>query len=167
MKFRFKGLKEYADKLERLSNSITANAMVEQAVADGSEIVDKQTYDELLKVKIDNRPYVDGMRDGILQIQKDTLLKAFGTSPIENKRDFINDKTGVDNSKIPYKLTAKQQKERYKKNLYVVTMARRLENGTSYMKKNPVFSRASRKARKPCLEAMQESLDRSYKSLMK
>jgi len=155
MKFRFTGLKEYVAQLERLSNSAVAEAMIERAVYEGSKIVDNETRRELNALPVDNRPYVkDGMRTSILQVQKDALVASFGTSPIETRNDFTNDKTGVDNSRN--KLGQKQ-----------VTVARRLENGTSYMKKNPVFSRASRKARKPCLEEMQKSLDESIKALMR
>lgn len=154
MKFRFKGIDEYIARLERITNPYTAEEMIEKAVEDASKIVDQQTLKELQALPVDNRQYVDGKRDGILQVQKDALIKSFGTSPIENKNDFINDKTGVDRS--VNKLKQPQ-----------VVIARRLENGTSYMKKNPVFSRASRKARKPCLEEMQNSLDKSYKALMR
>lgn len=166
MKFRFTGLKEYVQKLEKLSNPAVAEAMVVRAVAEGSRIVDSATRKELQSMPVDNRPYVygdleygdgvyryvEGKRTGILQVQKDALIASFGTSPIETRNGFTNDKTGVDNSRN--KLGQKQ-----------VTVARRLENGTSYMKKNPVFSRASRKARKDCLEEMQKSLDESIKAL--
>ncbi len=159
MKYQMKGLKNFVDRLAVISNPLVANAMVERAVHEGSRIVDNMTMKELEALPVDNRPYVDvkngeDKRTSIMQVQKDHLLVAFGTSPIENRNDFINRKTGVDNS-------------RNKLGQKAVTVARRLENGTSYMKKNPVFSRASRKARKPCLEEMQKSLDESYKALLR
>lgn len=166
MKYRLqKNLEIYISQLERFSNQGYQRMAIEKAVEEGSKIVDKATYKELTKLQVDNRPYVDGMRNGILQIQKNTLLKAFGTSPVENKRNFINDKTGVDNSIVPFKRKTDTQKR--KKDLYVVTLARRLENGTSYMKKDPVFSRASRKARAECLEVMQLSLNESVEKIFR
>jgi len=41
-----------------------------------------------------------------------------------------------------------------------------LEKGTSFLPKDPVFSRGSRKGRKPCLEAMQKSLNEDIERLM-
>ena len=154
MKFRTTGLKEYVGKLERLSNSMVAESLIERAVIEGSKIVDKATRKELEALPVDNRPYAEGKRNGILQVQKDALIRSFGTSQVETRNDFTNDKTGVDRSVN-------------KLNQPAVVIARRLENGTSYMKKNPVFSRASRKSRKDCIDEMQKSLDESIKALMR
>ena len=155
MKYRTKGLDTYVRQLEQLSNITYQRIAIEKAIEEGSKVVDEETVKELRALPVDNRQYVkDGMRDSIMQVQKDALLKAFGTSPIENKRDFINDKTGVDRSVN-------------KLNQPSVVIARRLENGTSYMKKNPVFSRSSRKARNACIDRMQESLNESIDRIFK
>lgn len=165
MKYRLqKNLDNYIRQLERFSNQGYQRMAIEKAIEEGSKVVDEETDKQLRALAVDNRPYVDGQRNSILQIQKNALIKAFGTSPIDERRNFINDKTGVDNSTVPFKQTNSRKE---KKPQYVVTLARRLENGTSYMKKNPVFSRASRKARTPCLEAMQVSLNESVEKIFK
>ena len=154
MKYRVKGLDLYIRQLEQLSDMAYQRLAIEKAIEEGSKVVDEETLKALKALPVDNRPYVDGMRTSILQVQKDALVKSFGTSPIDSKKNFINDKTGVDNSKN-------------KLGQYEVTVARRLENGTSYMKKNPVFSRASRKARNACIDKMQESLNESIDRIFK
>lgn len=154
MKYRVKGLDKYINQLEQLSNMAYQRLAIEKAIQEGSKVVDDETVKQLKALPVDNRPYVVGKRDSIMQIQKDALVRSFGTSPIDERRNFINDKTGVDDS-------------RNKLGQYQVTIARRLENGTSYMKKNPVFSRASRKARNECIEKMQESLNESIDKIFK
>lgn len=154
MKYRVKGLDKYINQLEQLSNIAYQRLAIEKAIEEGSKVVDEETVKQLKAVPVDNRPYVVGERTSILQVQKDALLKSFGISPIDNKRDLINDKTGVDDSVNKLGQPA-------------VVIARRLENGTSYMKKNPVFSRASRKARNDCIEKMQESLNESIDRIFK
>lgn len=156
MKYRLqKNLDNYISQLERFSNQGYQRLAIEKAIEEGSKVVAEETDRQLRELPIDKRPYVVGeKRKGILKIQKYALIKAFGTSPIDERRNFINDKTGVDKSVNKLKQPA-------------VVIARRLENGTSYMKKNPVFSRASRKARTPCLEAMQVSLNESVEKIFK
>lgn len=162
MKFRFKGLDKYLQKLENISNLATVEASVKKAVEDGSRVVDEYTVREIEKIPTDdsysNRNRIDTLRrkrNGLRTVQKNFLLKEFGTSPVENKRWFINDKTGV----------AKGTLSLGSSYLPAVVLARRLERGTSYMDKNPVFSRASRKARKPCLKEIERSLNESIESV--
>ena len=151
MKYRFKGLDEYVKKLETLSNSFIAEICVDNAVTRGSEVVAEYTLKELNGLPTDDTPKRVDKRNGIRSIQKAFLIKTFGVSPLDVKRNFTNRKTGVDRETINY-----SDGSGY---LPAVTLARMVENGTSYLKKNPVFKRASRKARTPCLEAMQKSLN--------
>lgn len=164
MKFRFKGLDKYIQKLDNLSNVATIQAVIEKAVDEGSKVVSEYTLKELENIPTDDsyssRNRIDTLRakrKGIRTIEKKFLIKEFGTSPIENKRWFINDKTGVARGTLTYEYSNSY--------LPAVTLARRLENGTSWMEKNPVFSRANRKARKPCLEAIEKSLNKSIESV--
>lgn len=155
MKYRTKGLDVYIRRLENLENPSKFLVALDDAITEGGKIVEKVTRDEIEALPVDDRRTVPKgeLRKGLRTIQKKTLLNSFGISPIQEKRDSYDKKTGVARG-----LNIFGQPN--------VTVARMLENGTSWMQKNPVFSRASRKARKGCLEAMQESLDRSYKKLM-
>lgn len=156
MRYRFKGMDEYVAKLERLSNSFNAEMCVEIAVDAGAKVVDEYTVKELEKMPVDDTPGKIPMRKSIRTIEKKFLISEFGTSPLENKNGFINRKTGVDKGTLDYNGTG-----------YVpaIVLARSLEKGTSFMPKNPVFSRASRKARKPCLAAIEKSLNESIEAI--
>lgn len=158
MRYRFKGLNEYVAKLERLSNKFNAEMCVEVAVDAGAKVVDEYTVRELEKLPTDDTPGKVPMRKSIRTIEKKFLIKEFGTSPLENKNGFINRKTGVDTGTLTYN-------DRGDSYVPAIVLARSLERGTSFMPKNPVFSRASRKARKPCLEAMERSLNESIEAI--
>ena len=157
MKYRFKGLDEYVKRLEALSNIVNAEICVENAVTKGSEVVADYTVKELKDLPTDDTPQRIDKRKGISSIQKAFLIRTFGVSPLETKRNYTNRKTGVDRETLNY-----SDRSGY---LPAVTLARMVENGTSYFDKNPVFKRASRKARTPCLEAMQQSLNEDIEQI--
>lgn len=150
MKYRLKGLNEYVKKLENLSNSFNATICAENAVTAGSLVVREYTAKELQKLPTDDTPQKVELRKGLRTIQKNFLLREFGISPSEDKRNKINRKSGVAKGRLNY-----PNSDSY---TFAIKLARQLENGTSYMHKNPVFTKASRKARTPCIEAMQRSL---------
>lgn len=157
MRYRFKGLDEYVRKLERLSNRFNAEACIEVAVDEGSKVVSEYTVKELQALPIDDRPGKLDKRNGIRSIEKKFLIDEFGITPLENKNGYINAKTGVDKGRLDY-----PKSNSY---VYAVVLARSLEKGTSFMPRNPVFSRASRKARTPCLNAMEKSLNESIEAI--
>lgn len=153
MKYRIKNLDKLLTQLADMSNPLIFNEEVRKALDKGSGVVADVTRNELQKLPVDNRSFVKDGRTSILQVQKDALLKSFGVTPIQSgKKDSINRKTGV--SRTKNKLGQPN-----------VTIARRLENGTSYMPKNPIFSRASRKARSECIKTMDDSLKKSINNI--
>lgn len=154
MRFRFKGLNEYTRKLERLANVFVMEDAVKEALKAGADVVADQTRSALNGIPVDNRRFVPDKRAGILQVQKDGLMNSFGVTPSQKKGNMIDMKTGVN------KGTNKIGQPN-------VTIARRLESGTSYMKKYPVFSRATRSARDGCLKAMEQSLNESIEKIMR
>lgn len=157
MRYRFKGMKEYVQKLERLSNKFNAEACIEIAVDKGAKVVDEYTVKELQGLPVDNTRGKIEQRKGIRSIEKSFLIKEFGITPLANDNGFINKKTGVDRGRLDY-----PNSDSY---VYAVVLARSLERGTSFLPRNPVFSRASRKARKPCLQAMEQSLNESIEAI--
>ena len=158
MRYRIKGLDKYIKSLENLSESYNVLISIENAVTDGSIVVRDVTKQELNKLPTDDTPKRVKKRKGIRTIEKKFLLSTFGVSPSEKSFNDVNRKTGVNLATLQYRNS--------KSYLPAVTLARRLERGTSYMDKDPVFSRSSRKARKPCVDAMQESLNRDFEKAM-
>lgn len=154
MRFRFKGLKEYVAKLENLSNPFNAEVCVENAVTKGAEVVSEMTLDALKSMQTDDSwGTSDKKRKSIRTFERDDLIKVWGITPLQIKNNVIDRKTGVD---YGYNRAMSPN----------IVVARSMEKGTSFMEKNPVISRASRKARKPCLEAMQESLNYDINRIM-
>lgn len=155
MRWRFKGLDKYVKKLENLSNPWNAQVCVENAVTAGSEVAGDITKAELSNLPVDNKKWATegNKRHGVRSIEKKELIASFGITPLEIKNNHVNRKTGVDRGYLstgtPY-----------------VVLARSVETGTSFMDKNPVFSRGTRKARKPCLDAMQQSLTDDINRIM-
>lgn len=152
MKYTVKGLDKLLSQLADMSNFLVFDQEARKALDAGADVVGDITRKELENLTVDNRNYVLDGRKGIMQIQKNALLKSFGITPIQEVKNKIDRKTGVS-----YGTNELGQPN--------VVIARRLENGTSYMPKNPVFSRASRKARSQCLKAMEESLNNSINKL--
>ena len=157
MRYRFKGLNEYVKKLERLSNRFNAEYCVELAVTEGAQVVDDYTVKELEGLPTDDRPGKLPQRSGVRTVQKKFLIQEFGTSPLSEDRGLINRKTGVDRGVLTYRNESGYTP--------AVVLARSLERGTSFMPRNPVFTRASRKARNPCLKAMEKSLNESLEAI--
>ena len=155
MRYRFKGLDKYVAKLENLSNAFNAEVCMENAVTKGSEVVADMTRKELEGLPTDDRKWVapPDKRHGVRSYEKKDLLSAWGITPLQVKGNKIDRKTGVDRG---YNRAGTPN----------IVLARSLERGTTFMDKNPVFSRASRKARTPCLEAMQESLNKDIERIM-
>ncbi len=152
MRFKFKNLDKLITQLADLSNVMVFSNEVEKALNKGSDVVADETKRQLIDLPVDDRQFVDGQRDSIRTVQKNALIRGFGISPIQQKKDKVNRKTGVN-------------RDVNKLGQPNVVIARRLENGTSYMKKNPVFSRSSKKARSQCLKTMEESLNKSINDL--
>lgn len=155
MRYRFKGLNEYVKKLEALSNTFNAEVCVENAVTKGAEVVSEITLKELQAMPTDDRRWVNppDKRTGLRSYEKKDLIEVWGITPLDIKKGLVNRKTGVD-------------KGYNRADVPNVMIARALEKGTSFLQKNPVISRASRKARKPCLEAMQISLNEDIERIM-
>ena len=146
--FKFKGIDEYLLKLESIT--LNTDKFIHEAIYEGAKVVADETKTALRSMNVDNSRYKKGQtKSSISSVQRNDLVESFGISPIQNKDGFINVKTGVDGFNRIGQAN--------------VRVARMLESGTSYMQKNPVISRASRRARKRCEKAMQESLDKNYK----
>lgn len=151
MKFRFKGLSEYAEYLTEISNLFASMYIIEEALNDGAKVVADETRKALEGLDVDNRPFVPEGRKSIMQVQKVGLLNSFGITPVQQKRNMIDVKTGFDD----YNKLGQPN----------VVIARSLEAGTSFMPKNPIISKASRRARNDCLDAMQKCITENIEKI--
>lgn len=152
MKYRLKGLDTLLTQLADMSNPLVFDEEVRKALDKGSDVVADITRSELNGLPTDDRYGRQEYRTGLRTIQKKELIASFGITPIQEKKDKVNRKTGVRRGLNSF-------------NQPYVRVARMLENGTSYMRKNPVFTKASRKARKECIRVMAESLTKSINNI--
>ena len=154
MKFRFKGVQEYINKLEKLSDMSLELTAIEEAVKAGAAVVADESRKGLEEMPVDDRRYVEGKRNGLRTVQKVGLLNSWGITDPDSQRNFINVKTGV-------------SREKNKLGEPNVVVARRLERGTSWMNANPVISKANRRSRQRCVDAMMNVIDKYINYCMK
>ena len=157
---KFKGMDEYLNRLEALY--VNTDKMVGEAIYKGADIVADETKGALKGLPTDNRSKLKAgeQRSSINEIQKQGLIHSFGIAPLRDDSGFINVKTGFDGYN---RLISKN----YPIGQPNVMVARALESGTSFMKKNRVITRATNRARKPCEEAMKKSVEESIEKIMK
>lgn len=149
--WKFDGLDKYVAKLNTLSNN--SEFIIKRSVYDGAGYTIGEVQKALKALPVDDSAYnPSGMKFSISKIQKRGLIRHSGISSMDNESGFINVKIGADD----YNELASNRWPKGQPNIMV---ARSLERGTSWMKKNPVYSKASRKAKRGAEEAMQKTLE--------
>ena len=156
-KMKIVGLEGYINKIEELSGQ--AYEIVGHAIHDGAEVVADNTKQALENLEVDNRQFVE-MRRSINQKQKNALIASFGIAEARYDGNFYNVKTGFDGyNEIITKRWPQGQPN--------VVIARSLESGTSFMKKNPIISKATRASKDAAIKAMQDRLTEDIEKIMK
>lgn len=158
--FQFAGLDEYVKKLYNLSSF--SFSMIGEAIYKGADVVANETKTALQNMEVDDRKKLQKgeMLRSINTYQKNGLIKSFGIAKLRNDSGFYNVKTGFDgyNGLITDRWPIGQPN---------IMIARALESGTSYMKRNPVISKATNRAKKQCEEAMKKSFEENIEKIMK
>lgn len=149
--WKFKGLDKYVIQLERLSRS--SKGQIKMAVYDGAAAVANNIKSALDTIPVQDHFIPKGtMRTGITEVQKQGLIKGFGLSPMETKNSYVNTKAGFSGKNADGENNA--------------TVMRRVESGTSYMRKNPVIRNATKKAKTAAEAAMKATLEREIRKSM-
>lgn len=159
-RFKIYGLDAYIDKIDSLSG--LTQEYVGQAIYAGAEVVADATKAAISGVEVDNRVNVpDGeQKRSINQKQKLGLIESFGIASARYDGNFYNVKTGFDGyNEIRTKRWPMGQPN--------AMIARSLESGTSFMRKNPIITKATNQSKKKAIEAMQDSLNKSIQKIMK
>lgn len=164
-KIDFRGIDEYMKVLAALQAE--SEEVIKSAVYQGAALV----ADEI-KQGIKSLPIEEGENGlppmgssekkltGVSRRQKADLLDSFGLAPIENDDGYIQTKAGVDG----YGSIATKK---YPKGLPNVALMRSIESGTTFRQKNPIFRKATNRARKRAEKVMAEELDRQLKKRFK
>ena len=156
-RIKITGLDEYVAKIEKLG--YYAAEYVGEAIYEGAKVVGDHTKAALENLPVDNRTNVE-YRTSINEKQKRGLIESFGIASARYDGNFYNVKTGFDG----YNEIITNRWPQGQPNMVI---ARSLESGTSFMKKNPVVSRATRESKDACIKAMEKSLKKSIEELMK
>lgn len=152
-KWKFEGLDEYLRRLESLEGD--SRAAIGRAIYDGAGIVAREVADEIKKLPVNNQH----QSNGVTSVQKAGLIEGFGISHIEDDGAYRNVKLGFDGYN-------KQYTKNHPKGQPNALIARAVNSGTSFRKKNPFVDRATRRAKSKCENAMREVIEKSINSIM-
>lgn len=146
----FKGLDLYVAQLQKLGEN--TDSMISSAVYVGAGYVADRVKEALDDIPIDNRRYVNDMRTGITDEQKQGLLDGFGISAMQNKNGYVNVKLGFDGyNSVVTKTFPKGQPN--------VLIARATESGSSFLPKFGTISKAVNASKAQAEEIMKKELD--------
>ena len=157
---QFKKGDEYLAKLSKLE-VLTRTEVIGSAIYAAADIMTDAIRAELEKVPTDESwGSPDNPTQGPKAIQKKGLAESLGIASMRNDAGFLNVKIGFDGyNQVRTKEWPKGQPNQM--------VARSIESGTSWMKKNPFARRAVRKTKKEAMEIMKQSVDQSIETIMK
>lgn len=159
-KFKLTGFDSYIAQLQMLADPIYVEKYLGQAIYEGAKVVADNTKKALESLPVDNRPATVDNRKSINTLQKKGLIDSYGIAPSRYDGNFFNVKVGFDGyNSIKTKRWPMGQPN--------VVIARSLESGTSFMKKNPIISRTENASKDDCINAMQKSLNQTIEKIMK
>jgi hypothetical protein len=145
--WKFEGLDEYLSQLERLKAN--TGSSIGRAIYEGAGLVAKEVAAEIQKLPVSNQ--YGG--DGITSVQKKGLIEGFGISHAQTDGFYRNVKLGFDGYNG-------QKTEKYPQGQPNSLIARSVNSGTSYRKKNPFVDRATTRSKKACEVRMGQVLER-------
>lgn len=150
------GLDDYIAQLGNLE--FKAPQAIAYAVYEGAKVVADEIRKDLQALPTDEKSQYP--KTALLPAEKQGLLDGLGISTQKNENGYINSKIGEDgyNNHVT---------EKYPKGHPNAMIARALESGTSFMPRNPVFSRATKRAKAAAEQAMAEELDKQINNTMK
>lgn len=154
------GIDQYIQQLTNLE--FQSPNIAGKAVYEGAKIVADAIKAEIesLPVERPTKHSADEMTNAVTQSQKDGLRDGFGIAKMQQDGSFYNVKAGFHG----YNGTRTGQYPGGQPNAMI---ARAVEGGTSFRRKNPFVSRAVRKSRAAAEKKMAQVVDEETKKLMK
>jgi hypothetical protein len=157
------GITDYLAQLGNLEFS--TSAVIGKSVYQGAKIVADGIREEIKSLPVvpddsEERRSQRGTKRNPTQTEIDGLLDGLGVAKMRNDSGFHNVKIGMDgyNANVT---------EKYPKGKPNAMIARSIESGTTFMRKNAFITRAVRKTRKQAENAMQEEVDKQINKIMK
>lgn len=160
-KITFKKGDKYLLKLSRLEHEMIKE-VCGPAIYDAAGLVADSIMEELKKIPTDEKfGTPENPTIGPHKAQKKALEKVFGITKMEKTADgFLNVKIGFDG----YNDT---KTKRWPKGQPNQMIARAVESGTSFMRKNPFVKTGVAKARKKAMAIMKKKVQEGVEKIMK
>lgn len=141
--WKFEGINDYLAQLERLKAE--TGPAIGRAIYEGAGIVAREVASEIQKLPVSNQYN----KDGITSTQKKGLIEGFGISHAQTDGFYRNVKLGFDGYNG-------QKTHRYPQGQPNSLIARSINSGSSYRKKDPFVDRATKRSKKSCEVRMSE-----------
>lgn len=156
--YKTEGLQEYQRMLSQIESAVQKGEIAEKVVYGGAGVLA-----DAIRAEIEDLPLVDHRKrgseakklDGITSMQKKGLLDSLGIAKVRLVTGVYDTKVGFDG----YNGVSSKSWPLGQAN---VTIARSLESGTSFRKKNPFIKRAVRKAKPEAERVMVEIFDEKF-----
>ena len=147
-KIQFKGINEYARAMQRVY--VRSSDIIGKAIYEGAAVIADGVKDELRKLPVDESYGSPEKKvDGVTKRQKADLIDG-----------YLNVKLGFDGY-------GRTKTKKYPKGVPNQLIARSVNTGTSFRKRNPFMDRAVRAKRKLAEKKMMETMDEGMKKEMK
>lgn len=149
-KWKFEGIDKYIAELDKLEAN--TDEIIGKAVYEGAGLVADAARRALQDIETDDDYHPEGeMRKGPTTEEKEALEASFGISRMRDDNGYIHVKIGFHG--------------RNPSGLNNSGMARMVESGSSFMKKQPFITKAVNAKKKQCEEVMRKTLDEEIKKL--
>ena len=144
--WKFEGLDEYLRQLEKLNQN--ADETIGKAIYEGAGLVARACASAIDALPVSNQ-YNSG---GITSVQKAGLKEGFGISHAQTDGDYRHVKLGFDGYNG-------QKTKKYPNGQPKSLIARSINSGTSWRKKNPFIDRATRASKASCEDIMKTVIE--------
>ena len=156
--FKFEGVDELVKQYEKLGNK--TDEIVGNAVYKGAAVVMRAVESAVDNITTDNRfGTEDNPINGPSSIQKEGLRHGLGIAKMRDDNGFRNVKIGFDGYNQVHTKTWPQGQPN-------MMVARSIESGTSWMRKQPFMRKAEQSSRVKCEQAMSEAVDKAIQNII-
>ena len=144
--WKFEGLDEYLRQLDRLQGS--SDQAIGKAIYEGAGVVAKACAAAIKALPVSNQ--YDS--NGITSVQKAGLIEGFGVSHAQTDGYYRNVKLGFDGYNG-------QKTHKYPNGQPNSMIARSINSGSSYRRKNPFMDKATASSKAACEATMQHVIE--------
>lgn len=151
--FQFEGVDNLIAQYQTLFDN--ARECIGKAIYEGADVVADAVKAEIKALPVSNQ-YNSGV---VNSTQKKGLIDSFGIAGLRNDNGFLNVKLGFDGYNN-YKT------KKYPNGQPNSLIARSINSGSSYRKKNPFVDRATKATKSKCESTMEEQLNSEIQKLI-